>query len=143
MILPDINLLLYAYNPESRFHREAAAWWLGVMNGAEPVGLAVPVALGFVRLSTQSFAFREPLSVQAATAIVRDWIARHQVSLLHVEASDLSRALALLDACGTAGNLASDAVLAALAIAHDAVVHTADADFTRLKSVKWRNPLAR
>lgn len=143
MILPDLNLLLYAYNPESRFRSEAAAWWLDVMNGAEPVGLAVPVAMGFVRLSTQTYAFRKPLPTSAATLIVREWLAVPHVQLLRIEVADLDRALRLLDRCGTAGNLVSDALLASLAIAHNAVIHTADTDFARFQPVKWINPLVR
>lgn len=143
MILPDLNLLLYAANQNSPFHAAAAAWWRDCMTGGEPIGLAIPVALGFVRLSTQLAAFSHPLPVTVATALVTEWLTQPQVELLTVGAADFTRALALLNACGTAGNLVSDAVLAAVAISRDAVVYTADTDFTRLKPVKWRNPLAR
>lgn len=141
MILPDINLLLYAYNRESPLHTAAARWWRNCMNRTEAVGLAVPVALGFVRLSTQAAVFRRPLAVDEAANMVRTWLARPQVTLVPVEAADLTRALSLLEACGAAGNLVGDAVLAALALAHDATVHTADADFGRLQPARWRNPL--
>jgi predicted nucleic acid-binding protein len=42
---------------------------------------------------------------------------------------------------GTAGNLVTDAQIAAVAIEHDAVVHTADADFIRFKGLRWLNPI--
>jgi predicted nucleic acid-binding protein len=40
------------------------------------------------------------------------------------------------------GNLVPDAQLAALAIEHGLVVHSADTDFARFPEVRWVNPLA-
>ena len=53
------------------------------------------------------------------------------------------RALAreLLDAVGTAGNLTSDAHLAALAIEHGALLCSCDADFSRFPGLRWVDPL--
>ncbi|MGH9484670.1 MAG: TA system VapC family ribonuclease toxin, partial [Terriglobales bacterium] len=117
MILPDVNLLLYATDQLSPFHDAAQRWWRACMQATEAVGLTTFVALGFVRLSTKSASFRVPLPVTEATGLVRSWLARPQVVLLPVESADLNRAMDMLDACGTAGNLASDAILAALALA--------------------------
>ena len=52
MIVPDINLLLYAYNSSSPFHGKAAAWWRGRMTGTEPVLFLFAVLLGFMRIAT-------------------------------------------------------------------------------------------
>ncbi len=43
MIIPDINVLLYAYDTESPFHKKAAKWWAECLSGTEPVGLAAVV----------------------------------------------------------------------------------------------------
>jgi hypothetical protein len=48
----------------------------------------------------------------------------------------------LLLASGTAGNLTTDAHLAALALEHGAELCSTDADFARFPGVRWRNPLA-
>ena len=32
MIIPDLNLLLYAYDSDSPFQAQAAAWWRGCWN---------------------------------------------------------------------------------------------------------------
>jgi hypothetical protein len=45
MILPDANLILYAYDLESPFHTVAAAWWTKCLGEAEPVGLAQVILL--------------------------------------------------------------------------------------------------
>ena len=38
MILPDINLVVYAYNADAPFHASAKAWWEGCLSGTVPVG---------------------------------------------------------------------------------------------------------
>ena len=48
----------------------------------------------------------------------------------------------LLEAVGAAGNLATDAHLAALAISHNATLVSCDNDFARFRRLKWENPLA-
>ena len=40
MILPDVNLLLHAYNSESPRHAAARAWWETLLNGTRPVALS-------------------------------------------------------------------------------------------------------
>jgi hypothetical protein len=39
LIVPDINLLVYAHNEAAPAHRAALAWWGELMSGEEPVGL--------------------------------------------------------------------------------------------------------
>jgi len=60
---------------------------------------------------------------------------------LRLPPDHIERALGLLTGLGTAGNLVTDAQIAAVALAHDAVVHTADADFIRFAGLRWLNPL--
>jgi len=43
---------------------------------------------------------------------------------------------------GAAGNLVSDAHLAALAIEHGAELCSADTDFARFPRLRWSNPLS-
>ena len=53
----------------------------------------------------------------------------------------MERALALLEDLGTAGNLVTDAQIAAIALELDAVVHTSDADVLRFPRLRWFNPI--
>jgi predicted nucleic acid-binding protein len=39
------------------------------------------------------------------------------------------------------GNQVTDAQIAALAVEHGAVLHTADSDFLRFPGLRWLNPL--
>ena len=54
MIVPDINLLVYAYSEEAPLHAAARHWWEGLVNGHERIGLPWIVVAGFVRLMTHS-----------------------------------------------------------------------------------------
>jgi hypothetical protein len=53
----------------------------------------------------------------------------------------LEIAFGLLRGLGAASNLTTDAQLAALAIEHQAEVHSNDADFARFPQLRWFNPL--
>lgn len=141
MILPDINLLLYAYNRDSPSHASALAWWEALMNGTQPVGLAWVVLLGFIRISTHPRLLSTPLSSARACDITRSWIAQPQVILLSPGNRHADILFGLLAEIGTAGNLTTDAHLAALAIEHQAELHTTDADFSRFSGLRWVNPL--
>ena len=141
MIIPDANLLLYACDASSPFHREAAAWWSDCLSGDETVGMASVVALAFVRVGTSGTAFANPLTLAEAVAEVRRWLGRAVVTVIGAESADLDRALALMEDSGAGGGLATDALIAALGMRYRAVVHTADADFARFPAVRWYNPI--
>jgi len=111
------------------------------MNGTGQVGLAWVAILGFVRISTHRHILSNPLPVDAACAIGRSWLEQPQVSLLHPGNRHAEILFGLLGSLGTAGNLTTDAHLAALAIEHQAELHSTDADFRRFRGLRWTNPL--
>lgn len=39
MILPDLNLLVYAYNADALEHPRAKTWWETCLSDSRPVGL--------------------------------------------------------------------------------------------------------
>lgn len=141
MIVPDSNLLIYAHDSGSPFHAASRRWWEGLLNGTEIVGLCPPVALGFVRLITHHRLFERPLPVADATARVRGWLEIPVVRALETTGVDLDASLRLLEAAGTGGNLTTDAHIAAIALRHGGVVHSADNDFARFPGLSWKNPL--
>jgi len=142
MIVPDVNLLLYAEIDAFACHAAARRWWEGVLSGPRAVGLA-PVALfGFLRLSTNRRVFTEPLSAEGAIARVHGWLERPQVVTLVPGSRHVETALRLLGQLGTGGNLATDVQLAAHAIEHGGEVYSNDTGFGRFEGLRWVNPLA-
>jgi hypothetical protein len=141
MILPDVNLLLYAYDQSSPFHPKAAVWCETIMSRSSPVVLLPAVVFAFVRISTHPRIFTDPLTVTEASAHIRSWMGRKHVRLHDMLSDDVETALSLLESAGTAGNLTTDAQIAAVALRLDAEVHTADLDFGRFAGVRFSNPL--
>lgn len=141
MILPDVNLLIYAYNRDAPHHVEARAWWEELMNSGDPVRIPWAVSLGFVRLMTHRAVMVAPLDGPSALAHVRAWLARSGVESLDPGPQHLDILGRLLVALGAAGNLTTDAHLAALAIEHQCELHSNDTDFARFPGLRWRNPL--
>ncbi len=141
MIVPDVNLILYAYDSSSPFHRESADWWARCLNGSEAVGLAPVVIFAFIRLSTSPRIYAEPLSLKECAGTVRSWLEVPATTLLEHDSGDIDVAFGLLESAGAGGSLTTDAQIGALALRYRATVHTADTDFVRLRNVPWRNPL--
>jgi len=143
MIVPDVNVLIHAYNSDSPRHAEARAWWERTLGEPAPVGLAWSVALGYTRIATHPRILANPLRAADACAHVEAWLGQPQVALLHPGDRHAAILFHLLRKLGTAGNLTTDAHLAALAIEHQAEICSTDADFARFPGLRWRNPLSR
>jgi len=112
------------------------------MNGNESVGLPWITILGFIRITTNSRILENPLDVAGACQRARSWLAQPQSLIVDAGDRHADILFRLLEALGTAGNLTTDAHLAALAIEHQAVLHSTDADMARFPGLKWINPLS-
>ena len=142
MIIPDANLLLYACDSTSPFHESAREWWSHCLSGTEPVGLGHAVLFAFLRISTSARVYEHPLTLDEAAGHIQSWLKREVVLVLLPEEDHVNRAIALLQAAGSAGgNLVTDAQIAALAISYKAEVYTADRDFLRFPGLTCRFPL--
>ena len=143
MIVPDVNLLLYAYDSTSPHHPLARDWWQAALSGNEGVGLTSISIFGFVRVGTNRRVFRNPMTAAEAVGHVRSWLNQPLVRILTPGPDHVLRVCDLLVSLSTAGNLVTDAQLAATAMEHNAVLHTADGDFSRFAGLQWFNPLTR
>jgi hypothetical protein len=142
MIIPDINLLLYAYFSVFPLHEKARHWWEGIGERGESVGIVPPVLFGFVRIATNRRVFVQPMELQQATGIVEEWLAIPSIYVLRPGPRHVKVAFDLLRAAGTSRDLTTDAQIAAYALENRGVVHTADGDFSRFPDVKYIDPLA-
>jgi toxin-antitoxin system PIN domain toxin len=139
--LPDVNLLLYAADESSPHHARVRSWLEQALSGTEEVGFAWVALLGFIRISTNPFAFGNPLSLAKAFEFVDSWLGQPVATIIQPTAQHAARLHGLLEPVGTAGNLTSDAHLAALAIEHGAELCSHDADFSRFEGLRWTDPL--
>jgi toxin-antitoxin system PIN domain toxin len=141
MIVPDLNLLLYAHNRSVPQHAAARAWWSKLMNGGQDIGLPEPVLFGFLRITTQRGILAAPLPLQQALGIVRGWLDWPRLRVLYGTAGSLRRALELTETLGVAGRLTTDIQIAALTMEYRGSLHSADTDFARMPGLRWSNPL--
>ena len=141
MIVPDINLVVYAYNEDAPFHGAAKEWWERCLSGTEPVGIAWAVVLGFVRLMSNRRVLAMPMPAREAAEECRRWLLQPNVRVVVPGPTHMDILTGLLT--GPVGpNLVTDAHLAALAIEHQAELHSNDGDFSRFSGLVWRNPIA-
>lgn len=142
MRLLDLNILLYAMDESSPRHQAARDWLDETLSGSDTVAFAWHVLVGFVRLSTRSAVFADPLSVDDAFDVIDGWMSQPCVTVVHPTDRHAQVLRGLLTQLGTAGNLTSDAHLAALAVEHGAQVCSTDTDFRRFPGVRSIDPLA-
>ena len=141
MIVPDVNLLLYAHLEAFPEHAKAKVWWERALNGKTEVGIGLPALFGFVRLATNRRVFEPPMSVEGALGHVEAWLARPNVQILSPGPRHLQIAFSLLRRLGGAANLTTDVQLAALALEHGAELYSRDVDFRRFAGLRWVDPL--
>ena len=141
MIVPDVNLLLYAYNIKSPFHEQSRKWWESIISEGKAVGIPWVVSIGFIRLITSRSVLENPLEPQTAIKVVLDWLAQPNVQHLEPGAKHLILLADLLKESLTSHNLVTDAHLAAIAIEYSAELHSNDSDFGRFSGLKWINPI--
>jgi toxin-antitoxin system PIN domain toxin len=142
VLLPDVNVLVYAHRAESPEHERYAEWLQGLADGAEPFGLSELGASGFIRIVTNPRIWDEPSTTADALQFIAALRQRSSARLLtHGRASwDIFAKLCV--AARARGKLIADAYHAALAIEHGCEFVTADADFARFVGLRHRHPLA-
>ncbi len=143
MIIPDVNILVHAYDSDFPCHEAARDWWEEVLNAGNVVGLAWAAILGFIRIATQRGILTRPLPIGDALAAARSWLEQPTVRVVVPGDRHAELVFGLLQGAGTAGNLTTDAHLAALAIEYRAEIATTDADFARFPGLRWSNPIAK
>jgi uncharacterized protein len=141
-MLVDANLLLYATDARSRFHRPAREWLLDRLNGSRRVGLPWQSLAAFLRLSTHPRAAARPLAPDEAWASVAGWLAAAAAWVPEPGPSYPQLLGELIVRYDVRGNLIPDAQLAALALEHGLSIYSADTDFARFTEIRWENPLA-
>ena len=142
MILPDVNILLYAHNKDDQKFGEASVWLKELLSGATTACFCWETINGFIRVSTNPKAMPSPITLEEAFTIVADWMAAKNSTLLQPTDRHLEVLRKTASDAGVRGSLFSDAVLAALAIDHGATLATTDQDFSRFDGLKIINPLA-
>jgi toxin-antitoxin system PIN domain toxin len=141
MLLPDVNVLVYAFRPDTVDHRQHRAFLEGILRGQEAVGIPGPVLSGFLRIVTHPRIFATPSLLDDAVSFAEAVADAPAVRALTPGRDQWRIFLSLCRATNATGNLIPDAYLAAIAIEQDAEFITTDRDFARFSGLRWRHPL--
>lgn len=143
MILPDVNVLVYAFASSAPDHDRHRAWLDEVLASPEAWAYAELVLSGFVRVVTHPRVLDPPALVETALRFCD--ALRTQPNAVAVAPGERHWEIfaELCAAAGARGNLVADAYLAALAIETGSEWITTDRDFARFPRLRWRHPLER
>ena len=141
MILPDVNLLVYAFRKESAQHAAYADWLGRVVAGDDELALNDQVLGGFLHIVTNRRIYPDPAPASIALAFVDALRAARRARWLAAgnAAWDKFGSFAQADRQIT-GNLVPDALLAATAVAHGCRLATADRGFARYPGLRFFDP---
>lgn len=141
MILPDVNILVYAHRREATDHAAFRDWLEDTINADQAFGISDIVLSGFIRVVTHPKVFREPSSIAEALQFADQLLARPQCVPVRPGPAHWRIFTRLCHDSGVRGNLVPDAFLAALAIESGCEWITTDRDFSRFEDLRWRHPL--
>lgn len=142
MLLPDVNVLVYAHRQDAPRHAEYRRWLEDVISGDAAYGMSDLVLSGFMRVVTHPRVFATPSSMADALAFVGQL--RDQPNCLTILPGRRHWDIftRLCTGAGARGNLVPDAYLAALAIESGCQWVTTDRDFARFDGLVWRHPFS-
>lgn len=144
MLLPDVNVLIYAHREDSTpEHDRYAAWLTRLATGPEPFVLSVLVLSGLVRIVTNQRIFERPSTADEVFAFITELADRPTARVVGPGPDHMAIFERLCRDAGAAGKLVADAQHAAVAIEHGCTLVSTDADFSRFADLRWRHPLRR
>ncbi len=142
MLLPDVNILVYAHREDSPQHRAAYQWLTSLLASDQAYGMSDHVLSGFLRIVTHPKIFKQPSTTAAALAFATQIRDRENRVTVSPGPRHWSLFTKLTEESGATGNLIPDAWFAALAIEHGCEWITLDRDFARFSGLRWRPPFA-
>lgn len=144
MLLPDVNVLIYAHREDSTpEHPAYAAWLTELATGDEPFALSVLTLAGLVRIVTNRRIFSRPSTLDEVFGFTAELIGRPNARVVAPGPRHLKIFEDLCRESDATAKLSADAQHAAVAIEHGCTLVTTDSDFDRFSGLRWQHPLRR
>jgi len=141
MILPDVNILVYAHRSDTPNHTAYRRWLEELINSELAYGMADIILSGFLRVVTHPRIFNPPSEMAVALTFANQIRNQPNCVIITPGLRHWNIFSRLCEITGVKGNLVPDAYLAALAIETGSEWVTTDRDFSRFPDLKWRHPL--
>lgn len=140
MILPDVNVLVYAFRPDSARHADYRAWLQRVVDGPNAYGMSPQVLASVLRICTHPKIYRQPSTVAETLTFCAALLAPAHATVIQPRERHWSIFADLCASAGASGNLVQDAWFAALAIEHGCQWISTDADYHRFPNLRSQRP---
>jgi toxin-antitoxin system PIN domain toxin len=142
LILPDVNVLLYAFRPDLPQHLPHKTWLEQALSGEEPYGMSPQVLASVIRITTRPKTFALPTSLTSALNVASALLRHPRCQIVEPGPRHWDIFTRLCQSANATGNLVQDAWFAALAIESGCEWITTDRDYARFPGLRWRPPLA-
>lgn len=140
MMMPDVNVLVYAHREEVENHARYAEWVTALATGPEPFALSEPVLQGFIRVVTNPKIFKPPSTLAQALAFIDALLARPHCVMLRPLGRHWRIFRELCETRSVRSKLTADTAHAALAIETGCEWISADSDFARFSPpLRWQH----
>ena len=140
MILPDVNVLIYALRKDVPQHAVCKSWLNRIIEGETAFGVSRLVLSAVVGIATGPRTFAMPSTLDEAFGFCRDLFSQPHCCLIEPGARHWAIFELLCRETDTSGPRATDAWFAALAIEHGCEWVTLDRDFARFPKLRWSVP---
>jgi len=140
VILPDVNVLIYAFRRDSPQHAVSRTWLDGVIAGDARFGISDLVLSAVVRIVTNEKILAAPTSLDEAFGFCENLMRQPHCEVLKPGERHWGLFSRLCRETGTRGPRVTDAWFAALAIEHNCTWITYDRDYARFPGLNWREP---
>jgi len=138
LILPDVNVLLYAFRSDAENHAAYRSWLEDVLNGETAYGMSPQVLASVIRIATHPRIYVRPDRLADVVAFASTLLEQPHCQIIQPGPQHWEIFTALCRRANAIGNLVQDAWLAALAIESGCEWITTDRDFARFDGLRWR-----
>lgn len=141
MMLPDVNIFIYAFRSDIPQHTQMRDWLNKLVHGEQAFAVSDLVLSAFLRIVTNPKAFKDPESIEDAIDFVEKVRSEPKCVVIAPGPRHWAIFTSLCRQVRARGNLVPDAFLAALAIESGSEFVTTDRDYSRFPGLRWRHPL--
>ena len=142
MILPDVNVLIYAFRPEVPEHPRCRQWLQGVVDADARFGISPLTLAAVARVTTNRRAYPSPSSFEDVFRFCDHLLSQPHCQIVEPGERHWDIFKRLCIETNTRGTAVTDAWYAALAIEWGCEWVTLDRDYARFPGLRWHVPAA-
>jgi uncharacterized protein len=140
MILPDVNVLIYAFREDVPQYAVCRSWLNRVVEGEKRFGISPLALAAVVRVTTNTRTYPLPTSIKSAFRYCDNLLGQPHCQIVEPGERHFDIFKRLCIETDTRGPRVTDAWFAALAIEWGCEWITLDRDYARFPGLKWSLP---